>query len=572
METIFHKVVLCKTSRKHNAITFSIKSSNDIFDPSLQKSRQSRDQKLSVYMGVIDYRDTHFLRGTICLESNKCRMNIVHNINVFIFKYSFKARYTSIGQTYILRSQRKDARKLIYLGIIKILFSGCINKFRCTPYDMMSSLSKSSSKSLCRNKWTTERGIYRITNYSDIEFFSHAVCIYIAFEITKEINIFIYMKEKYLFLYLKTWWWHISAAKAIERSFSKNLDKDIEIVLADGLEETNKIIKSIIVDGYATAQKEYAQSAFEVIYLCNKCYPVAKAHQILLSFFTKEYIKKVITKEKPNKIVIFHFFLVMPVLETLKELWMKIPVITIVTDPFTCPRTWFMEKNMNYIVYSERVKQYARNLWVKAKNIKIFPPIIHEKFLNRVSPQEVHTIKNNFHIPLHKKVILLLWWGDGLPKGKEILKELVSSKIKAHIIMVCGKDKRLLRQVQKIKKENPDTWIQVHGFVDFTQDLIHLSDIVISKWWPATIFEILLCGKIPLVHNYMREQEKWNIEFILDNKVWRYEKDIKKLIKIVKEMLEGDMIPNYQHAIQKLNLKIWTNEIAEYIKNFQLQP
>lgn len=285
-----------------------------------------------------------------------------------------------------------------------------------------------------------------------------------------------------------------------------------------------------------------------------------------MSFFTKSYIKKLIQTEKPDKIVVFHFFLVKPVKKALKKLWLDIPVVTIVTDPFTGTRTRFMEKDVQYIVYSERMQRYAMRLWVSEKNIKVLPPIIHEKFLDAGSPKDIRTIKKSYNIPLDKRVILLLGGGDGLPKGKEILEELARTQTDVHVIIVCGKNKELLAQAEKIKSDHPKLSLQVHGFIDFAQDLLNAADIVITKWWPATIFEILLCGKIPLIHTYMREQEKWNVEFVVDNRVGRYEKDIQKLIHIAQEMLDGDLSA-YQRAIKDLDLKIWTSEIAEYIKN-----
>jgi hypothetical protein len=53
----------------------------------------------------------------------------------------------------------------------------------------------------------------------------------------------------------------------------------------------------------------------------------------------------------------------------------------------------------------------------------------------------------------------------------------------------------------------------------------------------------------------MREQEKGNVEFVVDNKVGKYEQNIKKLTQVAKEILDGD-ISSYQRAIQQLNLKI----------------
>ncbi|MEI7562255.1 MAG: hypothetical protein WCJ39_00610 [bacterium] len=52
----------------------------------------------------------------------------------------------------------------------------------------------------------------------------------------------------------------------------------------------------------------------------NKNYFIARLNQFLLSYFTKSYITKTIKQEQPDKIIIFHFFLVQPVLAALNKL------------------------------------------------------------------------------------------------------------------------------------------------------------------------------------------------------------------------------------------------------------
>ena len=44
------------------------------------------------------------------------------------------------------------------------------------------------------------------------------------------------MKEKYLFLYLKTGGGHLATAKAVERFFLKEYPDAVDIVLVDGFE------------------------------------------------------------------------------------------------------------------------------------------------------------------------------------------------------------------------------------------------------------------------------------------------------------------------------------------------
>ena len=127
--------------------------------------------------------------------------------------------------------------------------------------------------------------------------------------------------------------------------------------------------------------------------------------------------------------------------------------------------------------------------------------------------------------------------------------------------MKKAKDKKLLNHANKVKRE----WIFVFEFIDFVHELIHISDVVITKWWPASILEILLCGKPPLIHTYLREQEKWNVEFVVENKVWVYNTNIKKLISEAKKILDGNLW-EYEKNIKKLGLKIGTKEIGEELK------
>ena len=376
------------------------------------------------------------------------------------------------------------------------------------------------------------------------------------------------MKEKYLFFYFKTWWWHISAAKAIERYFGKKYNETTEVLLVDGFEEANPLIKTFIEWGYANAQS-YAQWAYEFFYLLNKTYLIAKFNQFALSYFTKPYIKKVITRELPSKIVIFHFFLVKPVLAALQELWLNIPVVTVVTDPFTATRTWFLEKNMHYIVYSERIKSYAIRLWVDGKNIEICPPIIHEKFTTPLSHEQKNEVKQSLDLPLNKRIILLLWSWDWFPKGKAILTHMSKQRLDVQIIIVCGRNKSLASQVQRIKDKYPHLLIQIHGFVDNVDALINISDIVLTKGWPAAIFEILLCNKIPVINTYMWEQEKWNVEFVVQNGMGIYESNTPKLVQKITEMLDTDL-SEYHTNREKIQLKIGTEQIAEHIKSFQM--
>ena len=367
------------------------------------------------------------------------------------------------------------------------------------------------------------------------------------------------MKKRFLFLYLKTGGGHISNAKALQEYMQEEYPQ-VDVVLGDGLEKS-KVIKKILEDGYAKMQAKW-QSFYEFLYACNKLFVVAKANQLLISEFTEQYVQQLIEKEHPTNIIIFHFFLIKPVQEVLAKLNLSIPVTTIVTDPFTAPRLRFLEQKMNYIVYSEQAKQIAITEEIASQNIKVFPSMLNKKFIHTFTEQESKAIKKKLGFSLDKKIILMLWWGDGMPKGEIILQECIDQNIDAHICIVCGKNKQLFKQIQSLQKAYPTKDISVYGFIDFVQELITVADIVITKAGPATLMEILYLGKVSVITSYLWEQEKWNVDYVLNNQVGIYEKDIKKMVKKVEELLNTGLT-FYQDNIQKLGLQNGTPAIAE---------
>ena len=54
-------------------------------------------------------------------------------------------------------------------------------------------------------------------------------------------------------------------------------------------------------------------------------------------------------------------------------------------------------------------------------------------------------------------------------------------RLDVQIIIVCGRNKSLASQVQRIKDKYPHLLIQIHGFVDNVDALINISDIVLTK-------------------------------------------------------------------------------------------
>jgi processive 1,2-diacylglycerol beta-glucosyltransferase/1,2-diacylglycerol 3-beta-galactosyltransferase len=377
-------------------------------------------------------------------------------------------------------------------------------------------------------------------------------------------------KKKYLLLYLKTGGGHLAPAKSIAKVFEQNYNDSVEPVLVNGFEEANPIIKYIIEDGYRNLQAN-ATWFYEALYVLFKFNFIAGFYNRLISFFIKPYLRKVFRSTQPDKIVIFHFFLIEPAYSVIKELGMNIPLITVVTDPYTAHPLWFFREDQNFIVFSERLKQHCLQRGINEKNINVFPFILSDRFSKPIDPDKIPELKEKMGFPSDKKIVLILGGGDGIPKGFRILKTLIQNLNNIEIAIVCGKNDSLNKKAEKLKNESGKPDIKIYGYVDFIYELLNISDLVITKCGASTFMEIVMSKKIPLIINYIWEQEKGNMEYLVSKKMGIYETSIKKLPGVINSLLDNpDKYSLYIDNINKESLQNGNVRVSEFVNDFNI--
>jgi UDP-N-acetylglucosamine:LPS N-acetylglucosamine transferase len=371
-------------------------------------------------------------------------------------------------------------------------------------------------------------------------------------------------KKKYLLFYLKTGGGHFAPASSLAGYLKRNHPEEVYPVLVDGFEKTNRIVKNLIEGGYRNLQSK-AKWAYEALYAFNKLLLFARISCYIVSKSSVRFIKKRIVEEKPDKIVVLHFFLIEPVYEAVKKLKLNIPIYTIVTDPFTAHPMWFLKKDQRFIVFSEKLKQ-TLPAGIEKGQVEVFPFILEEKFSQPVPASAIPILKREMGFITDKKIILMLGGGDGIPHGRTILEKLLRTNPDAEIAVVCGKNKSLYKAAVKLKENFPDTSLKVYEFVSFVYELLNISDVVITKCGASTIMEILILNKVPVVNNYIWEQEKGNIDFVQDNGLGVYERNIARVPAEVNRLIsDAEYYKSFRKNIENLKLRNGLEDVAEFL-------
>ena len=371
-------------------------------------------------------------------------------------------------------------------------------------------------------------------------------------------------KKKYLFVYLKTGGGHLAPAKAIFNYFNKHFPEKAEPKLIYGFEETPRWVQYIIEDGYRMLQYT-GKWIFEFLYALNKVPLFAIITCNLLAPFMTKYLEETILKEKPDKIVIFHFFCIIPIYRILNRNKLSLHVQTVITDPFTPHPMWFLVKNQNFIVFSKGLEERIMKM-NKGFSVRNFSFILDPKYSNSLSSTEILSLKREFEYNPDKKMILILGGGDGIPKGEKILDKLLNSNLDADIGIVCGKNEVLYEAAEELKRKHQADNLKIYGYVDFIYELINISDVVITKCGASTIMEILNLRKVPVVNDYIWEQELGNVDYLIKKKLGIYQPQIKNLSKAVKSLLEDhNLYLTYQQNISKQKIENGVDSVSRYI-------
>lgn len=368
-------------------------------------------------------------------------------------------------------------------------------------------------------------------------------------------------KRKFILFYLKTGGGHFAPAKSVASQLNKKYP-EIETQLVDGFEKAPRILKAVIEGGYRSLQYK-AKWFYELLYALNKLKFVAHIDAWIISFFIKKHFAGLIERENPEKIILFHFFLIEPAYKAVSEMNPDIKIITVVTDPFTAHPLWFLNKKQNFIVFSLQLKNHCIDHGISESSIKVFPFIVDEKFSKLLSAGEKQNVKNQYSINKDRNVLLILGGGDGIPKGKKILKILLDHYRNTEILIICGKNENLFNRALQIKESGNYTNLHVFGYVNIVYELINISDVVITKCGASTFMEILISKKIPVITSYIWEQEKGNKDFIVQNKMGVYVKKIRSLPEVLDILFSKKEV--YEKNIENAGIRNGAEEAADFL-------
>jgi hypothetical protein len=240
--------------------------------------------------------------------------------------------------------------------------------------------------------------------------------------------------------------------------------------------------------------------------------------------------------------------------EALRGLEQPPRMVTVLTDIADYPPHFWIEKNQtqSFICGSAKAEQqalaagYNRGAIFRTSGMVLNPRFYHLPEIDR--PAE----RQKLGLDPAKPTGLVMFGGYGSPVMEDIAAKLDSSGLDLQLICICGKNAKLKKRLEARKFRFP---VFVEGFTREVPHYMRLSDFFIGKPGPGSISEALHLGLPVIVTKNILTlpQERYNADWVIENKVGFVEPHFGKIDNAVGRLLAPGVLAEYQQNARRLD-------------------
>ena len=237
---------------------------------------------------------------------------------------------------------------------------------------------------------------------------------------------------------------------------------------------------------------------------------------ITKSIFKNKKLHQEIIDFNPDLVISSHFFGNIVVSSLNDKGLTNAKMISIITD-YASHEMWLKEEEKldAIIVSNDIVKNELIDKGVDSKKIYAYGIPISEKFQ---SITNITTIKEKYNVNNSKKTFLFFSGGsNGSTSAIKYLKRLLAKEYDINVIFVCGKNERAQKKARKLVNKNDYQNVTILGFSKEVNELLSISDVVITKPGGLSVTESLEMKVPMLLIPGAGGQELYNAKFVCKN-------------------------------------------------------
>lgn len=299
---------------------------------------------------------------------------------------------------------------------------------------------------------------------------------------------------------------HNQTAKVLAECLEKN---GVECKYMDVFEYINPLLSESVSKIYLMSTKTMPKIYGGGYRICEKrdtsySHPLPKLTNTILA----RRLLKLMRTEKPDFIICTHVFAALLVTYLTEHIERNIYTIGIVTD-FTIHPYWEDTCLDYYVTASELLTYQGIKKGIPEEKFLSFGIPIDPKFSVRRSKEEAFA---QLGIPA-KRTVLVMSGSMGFGNVLDEMKEMDKLDFDFQIAAICGNNKKLKEQIDRLEMKKP---VYNYGYVDNVDVFMDAAECIVTKPGGLTTSEALAKGLPMIMSNPVPGQEDRNVEFLLN--------------------------------------------------------
>jgi 1,2-diacylglycerol 3-beta-galactosyltransferase len=229
--------------------------------------------------------------------------------------------------------------------------------------------------------------------------------------------------------------------------------------------------------------------------------------------FIRRNFRELIERVQPALVVSVHPLLNELARETIDDIGLHAPLVTVITDLVTIHHAWTTEAAADqYVVASAEAARVCITRGIPPQRVHDLGLPIRDGFSPTDDPAGA---KRALGLDPRRRVLLVMSGGEGGGKVRSILRQIAGSvrALNLQAVAICGRNEALRERLQALAPRlGPGT--VVLGFVSNVADYMRASDALLSKAGPGAIAEAAACGLPIIVCDYISGQEAGNLAYV----------------------------------------------------------
>ncbi|MBD3426004.1 MAG: glycosyltransferase [Candidatus Omnitrophica bacterium] len=352
------------------------------------------------------------------------------------------------------------------------------------------------------------------------------------------------MNKRIIIFYISEYSGHFHAACAIESGL-RETKKDLNIEKVNALDYTNPILGKIINKAYLEIIKKKPE-LWGSIYDSPEVVKKTKKAREALHKYNMSKIRRLIEKHSPEAVFCTQAMPCGMVADYKRSCGKDVKLIGVLTDH--APHSfWIYDEVDVYAVPSDGTRDALAEKGVPREKIVITGIPVDPKFCAIHDPSE---IRAKYGLEKDLPTVLIMGGSQGLGEMELIVKSLLKDESHDYqLIIVAGSNKRLYSRLKRLGQEENDKNMCVLSFDKNIEELMEVSQIIVSKAGGMTSAEAMVKHLPMLIVNPIPGHERMNTNYLTSSGAAVEVKDLARVPNKINELFDS------KGALQRMRKK-----------------